>query len=160
MALSQQAVQGLLASATDVVYLECLTITHPNLPEGPIRLVNDRASVTRTAGLFMAFPFTVVPPAQDDDRAPTLEITADMVDQRIMVGLRGLVGDRTRATVTYEVITAGAPNTVEWGPVEFSLDTISTDGAATIKLRASFSMGLLNDAFPRQVFSPGNRSGL
>lgn len=160
MALSQTALQGLLASATDVVYLECLTISHPQLPDGPIRLVNDKQNITRNAGEFVAFPFSVRPPAQAEDRAPTLEITADMVDQRIMTGLRSLVGHRTRATVEYEVITFAQPNTVEWGPVEFSLDTIATDGLATIKLRASFSMGLLSDAFPRQVFSPGNRSGL
>jgi len=159
MALSQQALQGILASATDVVYLECLTISHTNLP-ATIRLVNDIQDLVRTAGTFIAFPFQVKPPTQSSDRAPALDIVADMVDQRIMIGLRGLVGYRERATVTYEVVTHQQPNTVEWGPVEFTLDNISTDGIAKIKLRASFSIGLLNDAFPKALFSPGNKEGV
>lgn len=160
MALSQEALQGILASATDVIYLECLTISHSDLPDGPIRLVNDRHDMIRTAGTFLAFPFQVRPPSQSNDRSPTLDITADMVDQRIMLGLRPLVGSRERALITYEVVTAGQPNTVEWGPVEFSLDTLSTDGVETIKLRASFSLGLMADAFPKLLFTPGNRGGV
>jgi hypothetical protein len=159
MAISQDALQGMLASATSVVYLECITINHSTF-EAPIRLVNDRQECVRTSGTFLPFPFLVTPPAQTNDRAPALDITADMVDQRIMLGLRPLVGHRERATITYEVITAQHPNTVEWGPIEFSLDSVSTDGVATIKLRASFSLGLLGDAFPKLLFTPGNRGGL
>jgi len=160
MALSQEALQGALASATDVVYLECLTISHSEFADGPIKLVNDRQDLVRTSGTFLAFPFNVRPPAQSGDRSPSLEITADMVDQRILLGIRGIVGSRERGSITYEVVTAQQPNVLEWGPVEFALDTVSTDGVSKVKLKASFSLGLLGDAFPKVLFAPGNRGGL
>lgn len=160
MALSQQALQGALASATSVIYQECITIEHSKLAGGTIRLTNDRAPLTRASGTFLAFPFTVRPPAQSNDQAPTLEIIADMVDQRIMLALRALVGERERAVITYEVVTHAQPDVVEWGPVQFALDALTTDGVATIKLKASFSLGLLGDAFPKHIFAPGNRSGV
>lgn len=160
MPLSEDALKGVLASATDMVYLECLTISHDDFPDGPIRIVNDMQDLVRSSGTFLAFPFSVKAPAQSGDRSPSLDITADMVDQRIMLAVRGIVGKHSRASIVYEVVTASQPDVIEWGPIDFSLDTISTDGISSIKLRASFSLGLLNDAFPKLLFSPGNRGGL
>ena len=160
MALSQEALQGILASSTDIVYLECLTISHSKFAGGTLRLVNDRVDLVRTAGTFIAFPFEVTPPAQDSTQVPVLEIVADMVDQRIIQSVRQVVGDRERPLISYEVVTVQHPNIVEWGPIEFSFESASTDGLATIKIRASFSLGLMEDAFPTKLFSPGNRSGI
>ncbi len=157
MSLSEDALKGVLASATNVVYLECLTITHSDFSDGPLRLVNDREDLTRTAGEFIAFPFQIQAPAQSADQAPGIHVTADMVDQRILHAVRSIAGVRERATFKYEVVTKGTPNTVEWGPIDFTLDEVSTDGLSTIGLRASLSMGVLNDAFPHMIFSPGNR---
>jgi len=159
MPLSQSALQGILASATSVVYLECLTISHSEIVGGPIRIVNNGEDITRTAGVFMAFPFTVKPPAQAGDQSPTLEITVDVVDQRILMLLRALGGRREKALITYEVVTGASPNTIEWGPVTFQFDSMNSDGMTSMKIRASYSLSLLNDAFPTRLFSPGNRVG-
>lgn len=158
MALSQEALQSVLASNTDMVYLECLTISHSKFEGGVLRLVNDRVDLTRSAGEFLAFPFTVTPPAQDSSQAPMLEIVADMVDQRVLKAVRLVIGDRERPAIVYEVVTAQNPNTIEWGPMEFTFDSASTDGDTNLKIRASFSLGLMEDAFPTKLFSPGNRS--
>lgn len=160
MALSQDALQGILASSTDIVYLECLTIAHSKFIDGTLRLVNDRVDLVRTAGTFIAFPFSVTPPAQDSKQSPFLEITADMVDQRIIQAIRMVIGQRERAQISYEIVTHQHPNTVEWGPVDFQFDSATTDGVSILKIKASFSLGLLEDAFPTKVFSPGNRNGV
>jgi len=160
MPLSQDALQGLLASSTNIVYLECLTISHSNFTDGTLRLVNDRVDLIRASGTFVAFPFTITPPAQDSTQVPVLEIQADMVDQRIIYAIREVIGKRERPVISYEIVTASAPDTIEWGPVEFQFDSASTDGASIVKIRASFALGLLEDAFPTKLFSPGNRSGV
>lgn len=157
MPLSQDALQGILASSTDIIYLECLTISHSQFTDGVLYLVNDRQDLVRSSATFIAFPFTVRAPVQGSGEAPELSISADMVDQRIIGAIRSIVGMRERAQITYEVVTKQAPDSVEWGPVEFTLDNISTDGVGTVSLTASFSLGLLNDAFPKQSFTPGNK---
>ena len=159
MALSQAALQGILASSTSVVYLECLTIAHSDFP-AVLRLVNNTANIVRTAGTYLAFPFSIVTPSQSPDQAPALEIQIDMVDQQVLQAIRSIAGKREHAAITYEVINAATPNTIEWGPITFGMESVATEGLTSLKIRATFSMGLLNDSFPRALFAPSNRSGL
>lgn len=155
MALSQTALQALLASATKEVFLECLTFEHSEMTT--LRLVNDGVDLERSAGTFSRFPFMVKMPAQNTNSPPSIEIQADMVDQRVMLALRQLAGKRERVTITYEVVLAGTPNTIEYGPAEFELDSITTNAETSLSIQASFLAGSLNDAFPNLIFAPSNR---
>jgi len=157
MALSQAALQGVLASATDKVFLECLTFTHSEI--SPVFLVNDSVNLTRSEGTFIHFPFQVSAATQTSDRPPSINITADAVDQTIINALRPLAGSRERANIKYEVVLADTPDSVEFGPVNFELDSVSTDSATQINVRASFLKGALNDAFPHKQFAPSNAAG-
>lgn len=154
MALDQTALQGVLASATSVVYLECLTITHSTL--STLRLVNDRQDLTRSAGTYIRFPFDVRAPEQAGGTPPRLQFTCDIVDQRVMQAVRPLAGLRERAKIVYEVVRANAPDAVQWGPVEFELTGANTQGLATMTIDAAFMLGALDDAFPHKQFSPSN----
>jgi len=154
MALSQGALQAVLASATEKVFLECLTIEHTDITT--VRLVNDSQDLERSSGTFSHFPFRVSAATQTQDRPPAINITADAVDQRIVFALRQLAGSRERAKITYEVVLADTPNTVEFGPVSFEFDSMSGDSATQITVRASFLKGALNDAFPKDQFAPSN----
>jgi len=154
MALSQGALQAVLASATEKVFLECLTIEHSDI--ATIRLVNDTQDLTRSAGVFFRFPFEVSAATQVQDRPPAIDIRGDAVDQRIVQGLRELAGKRQRAKITYEVVLADTPDTVEFGPVNFEFDSMSADSATRVTVKASFLKGALNDAFPAGQFAPSN----
>jgi hypothetical protein len=123
-------------------------------------LVNDNVDLVRTEGTFIAFPFTVRPPVQSSDQAATIEIKADMVDQRLITVIRTLGGKRERAQITYEVVTKGTPNVVEWGPLEFTFESCSSNGYTEMTIVASFSLGLLNDAFPSRLFAPNNKGAI
>lgn len=157
MALSQGALQAVLASATEKVFLECLTIEHSEIDT--IRIVNDTVDLERTAGTFLRFPFQITAAAQAADRPPAIDITADAVDQRIINSLRPLAGTRERALITYEIVLSDTPNTVEFGPVTFEFDSMTTDSATRVSVRASFLKGALNDAFPHKQFAPSNAVG-
>lgn len=156
MALSQGALQAVLASATAKTFLECLTITHSQM--ATIQLVNDSVNLNRANGTYVAFPFSISAATQSQNRPPAIDITADAVDQRIITGLRQLAGSRERAAIRYEVVLADTPDTIEFGPVNFEFDAMSGNSATQITVRASFMKGALNDAFPALQFTPSNVS--
>jgi len=154
MALSQGALQAVLASATEKVFLECLTISHPDIDT--LRLVNDTVDLERSLETFRRFPFEVSAATQTQDRPPAINITADAVDQRVVLALRSLAGKREVANIRYEVVLSDTPDIVEFGPVDFSFDSVSGDSATNVTVRASFLKGALNDAFPSRQFAPSN----
>ena len=151
MTLSATALQSALAGWTDEIWLECLTFDHDSLAS-PIRLVNDKQDLVRTAGTFTAFPFTFQDFTRADDQSVVAMITADNVDQQIITALRGITG---KPTVTYEAVLHDSPNTVERGPMDFEVLGFQTN-ASTISLRVSFALSFLNEAFPKDYFAPWN----
>lgn len=157
MPLSQTALQGVLAEATSEVFLECLTISHSQF--STLRLVNNTQEIVRAAGTYSPFPFSVSASSGSGDRPPALDITIDMVDQRVMQAVRATAGLREVMQITYDVILAGSPNTIEFGPAVFNYDGVSTDGLTQLTLRASYLKGALNDAFPALQFAPSNVRG-
>lgn len=156
MTLSQGALQAVLSSATEKVFLECLTITHSDIDT--VRLVNDSQDLQRADGTYQHFPFKVSAATQTQDRPPSINITADAVDQRIVFALRQLAGKRERANIRFEVVLAETPDIIEFGPVDFEFDSLSGDSATQVTVRASFMKGALNDAFPSLQFAPSNVS--
>jgi len=156
MPLTQSALQAVLSSATEKVFLECITISHPDIDT--IRIVNDTQDLTRSSGTFFRFPFQVSAATQTQDRPPSIDITGDAVDQRIVQGLRELAGKRQKAEITYEIVLADTPDSIEFGPVKFEFDSMTADSATKVTVRASFLKGALNDAFPAGQFAPSNVS--
>lgn len=153
MTLSATALQSALAGWTDEIWLECLTFDHPSMNE-PIRVVNDKVFLERTAGTFFAFPFTFQDFIRGDSQSVEAQIVADSVDQRIILALRGIVG---KPTVTYEAVLRDTPNVVERGPMEFEVLAFSTN-LTTISLRVSFALSFLSEAMPKDYFAPWNSS--
>lgn len=154
MALSQQALQAVLSSSTGQTFLECLTIEHPDIDT--LRLVNDKQNLTRTEGEFIRFPFSVTAPEQSQDTPPTIDITADIVDRRVLTEIRSLAGKRSQGDITYEAVLADSPNTVEFGPSTFKFESVSTNGLTSATIKGTFLLGALNDAFPARQFAPSN----
>lgn len=157
MSLSQGALQAVLSSATEKVFLECLTISHSEMVT--LFLVNDSQNLIRQEGIFQHFPFKISAATQTQDRPPAIDITADAVDQRIVQELRKLAGSRERASIKYEIVLANTPDQVEFGPVDFEFDSLSGNSSTQIKVKASFLKGALNDAFPALQFAPSNVAG-
>ena len=156
MALSQTALQGVLSEATSAVFLETLTITHSDFDT--LRLVNNYQELVRNEDTFSPFPFRVRGSQNDGQSPPSLRINADIVDQRIIEALRTAAGKREKPIIKYEIVLAGSPDTVEFGPMEFQFGAVSTDGLATATITATFLPGALNDAFPSLQFAPSNAS--
>jgi len=157
MPLSQTALQGVLASSTNQVFLECLKIEHSDI--STLRLVNNTEDLIRSDGTYSRFVFSVRAETQVQGRPPSISIDADAVDQRVVLALRQLAGKRERAKITFDVVLADSPNTIEFGPVQFEFDSLTGDSATQVSVKASFLKGALNDAFPARQFAPSNAGG-
>lgn len=156
MTLSQDALQGVLASSTDQAFLQILKIEHSNLSES-LKLVADNQDRDRLDGTYQRFPFQVQGPGQDSEKPPRIQITSDIVDRRVIQAIRSLSGLREKATITYSVIRPEAPDDPEYGPVVFEYADAKTDGATSFTIEATFLKGALQDAFPAMQFAPSNR---
>ncbi len=157
MPLSQGALQAVLSSATAKVFLQCLTIEHPDITT--LFLVNNTEDIDRSGQTFQRFPFGVTASTQSEGKPPSISINADAVDRRIIIALRNLAGKRQRAIITYEVILSNTPDEVEFGPVSFELEGVSGGSSTSIVIKASILKGALDDAFPKDQFTPSNVDG-
>ena len=154
MTISLTALQAALAQETGEVFTTCLTITHPSLTS-PLLVCDDTANLGRAGGTFLAFPFTVSLPAQQDDKPPVVKLSIDNVDRTVNDILRGFTSP---ATVTMEVVLASSPNVIEAGPFALTLRVARTD-RAKIECDLTFE-DFLNEPFPRGTFNPTDFSAL
>lgn len=112
MSLSLAAIRAMYQSRTDEVFLECLTITHPDLAQ-PLYYVNDTVDLVRAAGTFTAWPFKFTDGSDTDSERPVPKLQISNVDRAITQQLRSLNG---YPTITVELVRHSAPDTIEWGP--------------------------------------------
>lgn len=154
MTLTAAAMKGVLSSATKINYLQLITITHSQI--GALRFVGDKKDLVRVSGQWKAFPLSVSGPNQDENSAPTIDVTIDIVDRQILLALRQTVGGREKVELTYEVVTAQEPDVTQWGPLTFEIGSVTNDGMARARISVATLFGALNDAFPHQQFGPGS----
>lgn len=151
--LSLPALQAILAAETDEVFLTCITVAHDDLA-APLRFVDDRAEVVRTAGTFLPFPFTITLPTDAEDELPQVRLAVDNVERELVVAVRTLT---SAPTVLVEIVTATDPDTVELA-CDFTVLEVETDATEMV-----FTLGyedVLNQAFPALTFSPSTAAGL
>lgn len=153
--VSSNTLQEILKENTSLVFLECLTFEHPDLQE-TIRLVNDyNEPLARSAGVFDPFPFKVTPPDDTRDQMPSVTVVVDAVDRQLLLALRALTS-MSKPTVTYEVVVANAPDTVEYGPLPLTLDGWDVDRTMRMSMTLSFHRNLLSAPFPAGRMTPSN----
>ncbi len=86
-----------------------LTLTHPALPSGPLRLAAGPTSAVVSRGqTFEPYAFAVDAAPADGPAEATVKL--DNLDRRLVEAIKG---SRTRASVLLELIRASAPDIVE-----------------------------------------------
>lgn len=153
--VSPAALQAMLAQQTPEVFIPCLTIEHPDLPE-TIRLAYNTEPVVRAAGTYMPFAFECNLPDQRDDQVPQVSITIDNTDLSVNEAIRQLSG---QPKVTLEVVLASQPDIVEAGPFPFSLSDCKAD-ANTITGTLAYEEDVFAQQVPGQMYLPTNSPGL
>jgi hypothetical protein len=154
-AVSLTALQAMMAQETAEVFIPLLRIEHPSL-DAPVLLAYNTESVVRTDGTYLPYPFQINLPTQSDEDVPEVSLTVDNTDLEVNNKIKTLVG---QPDVTFMVVLASSPNTVEAGPFVMKLANAQAT-ADTI----TGALGQEGDIFaqqaPGQQYLPTNSSGL
>lgn len=152
--LSPAAAAALAAQETGEVFLLLLTIEHAVL-NPTLYFVNNTVDVTSRGHTYLGWPFQISLPEEREDSFPSVQLTIDNIDRRIVEGIRTLP---SAPTITLEVILASSPNTVEAGPFTFALRGVEYS-ALTITATLS-PEDMLNEPAMQYTFTPGLFPGL
>lgn len=151
---STSARQSLYAGSTDDVFLILLTFLHDDLT-APIRVTSDAVNTTSRGNLFIAYPFELSLPDDDETRPPRARLTIDNIERQIMTAVRNLT---TAPTVLIEIIRAADPDTVEARFADFKLLNVQYDAHV---IQGDISVeDFTTEPFPAHTFSPSLFPGL
>lgn len=147
--ISNAAKMALFSHETNQVFLPILTIDDSTL-EAPLRFVNNTTNVTSDGKEYLAYHFTMDLPGEEEDRLPRVTITIDNVSREITQAIRAMTDP---PDISFSVILADTPDTVEAGPFEFELMAVEGN-ALTISGELAFEP-ILQQRFPSGLYTPG-----
>lgn len=124
--LTTAARAALYSAETGEAVLILLTLAHADLP-APIRVTSDSVETVSRGDTFLAFPFEISLPDDDDERPPEMRLTIDNVGREIVDAVRSIT---TPATVLMEIVLGSAPDTVEVAFPDFELVDVTMDALA------------------------------
>lgn len=152
--VSPQAMQALNAPETGEAFLILLTLSHTDLA-APLRVSSDHIDTESRGDTFLAFPFELTLPDDEDNKSPRARLVIDNVDRSIVRAVRQLTSS---PTVLIEIVRAADPDTVEARFEDFRFTNISYDsqvveGDLTIE-------DFTSEPYPAASFSPSLFPGL
>jgi hypothetical protein len=142
------------AAETEEVFVILLTLTHPDMAE-PLRVSSDAVDTDSRGNIFIAYPFNLSLPDDEDNRPPRARLAIDNIDRQIMQAVRQLTSS---PTVLLEIVRAAAPDVVEAKFEDFRFTNISYDshmieGDLTVE-------DFTAEPYPAASFSPSLFPGL
>lgn len=152
--ISPQTRAAIYAPETDDVFIILLTLHHPGMAV-PLRVCSGGQEVTSRGESFVAFPFALTLPEDEDGRAPRARLSIDNVDRQIVAAVRSLTSS---PQVLIEIIRAAAPDVVEATFEDFRFTNITYDSrAVTGDLTVE---DFTAEPYPAASFSPSLFPGL
>ncbi len=153
-ALSDDARAEMFAQETGEVYIVLVTVSHDELDD-PLRVCSDGADTVSRGDTFVAYPFNLELPSDEEGAPPRATISIDNVERSIAESLRTI---SSPATFLIEVVRAADPDTVEVAYDQFQLTNVKGDvfqisGDLTVEDMAT-------EPFPYLTFSPARFPGL
>jgi hypothetical protein len=153
--VSPTALQAMLAQETAEVLVPCLRIEHPDLP-APIRLAYNNEPITRSTGDYLPYAFRINLPRQAEEETPALQVQVDNTDLQVNDAIRNLAG---QPTVTFDMVLASSPDTVEAGPFVMNLQQATAD-SQNITGTLGYELDIFAQQVPGQQYLPINSPGL
>jgi hypothetical protein len=152
--LSTAAKNSIYAQETILAWLIILEIDHADLGS-PIRVVNNDVDIVSNGDTYSAFPFQVTLPDEREDRPPVVRLVIGNVDLQIVTAIRSIT---SAPTVDLSVVTSNDYDTLEVGPLSFSLKDISYD---SLVVEGSLVYEpILDEPYPSNRFIPSSFPGL
>lgn len=153
-AISATSQAELLAQTSGEAFIALVTIDHADLAE-PIRVCRDGVDTTSRGETYVAMPFELERPAEDDSGAGVARLSIQNVSQEITAAVRAMT---TPPSVTIEIVAASDPDTPELTLEGFTLrearwDALVVEGTLDLE-------DFLGEAWPKDSFTPGNFPGI
>lgn len=98
--------------SADEAALIALQIDHPALSE-PVRVINDTQDLRINGKLFVACPFSVTLPADQERTIPKATLTVDNVGRELMYWIETSGGGKG-AKATFMQVMRSRPDLIEW----------------------------------------------
>ncbi len=150
-ATTRQAIYG---SETGEVFIILLTLTHPSL-SAPIRISSDSVDTNSRGEVFVAYPFDLTLPDDEESRATRARLVIDNVDRQIIAALRGVT---TAPVVLMEIVRAAEPDVVEAVFSDFRLTNVTYDSQ---QIEADLGIeDFTAEPYPAASFSPSLFPGI
>ncbi|TNE60819.1 MAG: DUF1833 domain-containing protein [Alphaproteobacteria bacterium] len=125
MTLDNNGLQAAFAESTDAVWLVYLLIDHPDIEDGPLRIVRNSADVVRDGQTYRGLMFDISLPGQHERMAGIARISLPNVDRLITDAVRPLAASDTSVEVVIDVALAAAPGDIQHGPWHLVLRNVS-----------------------------------
>lgn len=135
--------------------LVLIEITHSGLPE-PVRVVGDTADITSNGHLYIAAPFRIVMPDDQEGQVPKARLAIDNVGSAIMDWVETSSG-ASGAQVRMMQVMRGTPDEIEF---EITMDLTNIEATP---LEVSGQLGfddVLNTPAVQVKYRPDNTPGL
>ena len=146
--------QAVAAQETGEAFLVLLTISHADLA-APIRVSSDAVNTTSRGETYVAFPFDLSLPDDNQSSAPRARLTIDNVDRQIVEAIRQI---QSPPTVQLVVVLSSDPDTVEAEFPAFKLRSVEVD---ILTVRGDLTIELFEDEpYPAGSFVPSAFPGL
>ena len=145
------------AQQTKEVFVALITIAHPSLISGPIRLVQDLQNLTSNGNLYTMFPFRLILPEDSDQGVPQVMLNIDNVSQEIYATIKALP-PQSPPTISIDLVVQSQPDIVEFSLPNLTLREVSAD-LLVIEGTLRGDEEDLNE-FPQDAFTPQNTPGL
>lgn len=113
--------QAVMQQHGDTPFLTLLVLSSPDLASD-IHLVNNREEVTSNGTAYQPYAFTVALPSDEEGKVTSVQLVIDNVDRAIVEAARTT---NAPVTVSISVVLADNPDTVEVGPYDFILRSVS-----------------------------------
>lgn len=152
--LSSAARQALFAQQTGEAIIILLTLTEASLP-APIRVCTAGEDVVSNGETYQAFPFEITMPDDTDEAPPTVRLTIDAVDRRIIEAVRAAEG---AIAVQMQIVFSSDLDQVEVMPGEFKLTEVEYS-ALSVEGTLSYE-DILSEPYPADTFTPAKFPGM
>lgn len=141
-----------LGSTGTETIIETLTIRHPEI--STLYLVAGKQPHTFNGQDYVPFAFAVVPPAKGGTETVKMQITVNIVDQRVEAALLALRG-QTDVYMTYQAYYLSDSATA-WGPLTMEYDGLVMQSMTQAVITCTFMKDVLTRQYPCLNVAPSN----
>lgn len=152
--VSSRALQAMLSRETSEVFLVRVRISHSSFPT--IRIVNNTQAIECADGVYSPYNFRIRLPNDSDEPVTEVQVQFDNIDGDVLEAIRTIRG---KPNLSFDVVLASSPDTVEAGPFNFAIVDARYD-VNVIDCQLGFETDILGQSATKGTYNPGNSPGL